>query len=168
MDIQLIIVVETNKECDSDWMYIYSAINYFYNINQDVKLTPVYMNGKSNYCKRSVTHKIEYYKSSKKNANNVVVYCFDIDNDDYENAKRNDEINEYCISNGYELIWFNKDIEDVFLGKSVNKRIKGEEATRFVRKNEINNIKEMILNDRKINRHRSNLLMIIDKYLKRR
>ena len=56
MDIQLIIVVETNKECDSDWMYIYSAINYFYNVNQDIKLTPVYMNGKSNYCKRSVAH----------------------------------------------------------------------------------------------------------------
>ena len=42
MGLQLIFVVETNKHCKSDWIYIKDTIDRFYLYNQaQVKLTPV-------------------------------------------------------------------------------------------------------------------------------
>ena len=50
MGLQLIFVVETNKKCKSDWIYIKDTIDRFFQYNQaQVKLTPVYMDGKGNY-----------------------------------------------------------------------------------------------------------------------
>ena len=50
MGLQLIFVVETNKKCKSDWIYIKDTIDYFYQYEQtQVKFTPVYMDGKGNY-----------------------------------------------------------------------------------------------------------------------
>lgn len=44
MGIQLIFVVETNKKCNSDWIYIKDTIEYFYDYNRtEVKFSPVYM-----------------------------------------------------------------------------------------------------------------------------
>lgn len=47
MGIQLIFVVETNKKCKSDWIYIKDTIDTFYKYdNAHVKLSPLYMSGK--------------------------------------------------------------------------------------------------------------------------
>ena len=44
MGVQLIFVVEANKSCKSDWIYIKSTIDYFYEYNRTgLKLSPVYM-----------------------------------------------------------------------------------------------------------------------------
>ena len=53
MGLQLIFVVETNKKCRSDWIYIKSALEKFYTYDQaHVKLSVVYMDGRGNYAKR--------------------------------------------------------------------------------------------------------------------
>lgn len=53
MGLQLIFVVETNKKCRSDWIYIKSALEKFYSYDQaHVKLSVVYMDGRGNYAKR--------------------------------------------------------------------------------------------------------------------
>lgn len=47
MGMQLIFVLETNKKCKSDWIYIKDTIEYFYNIDaNNIKFTQVYMDGK--------------------------------------------------------------------------------------------------------------------------
>lgn len=39
MGVQLLFAVETNKKCDSDWIYIKSTIEHFYIVdNSHVKL----------------------------------------------------------------------------------------------------------------------------------
>ena len=44
MSLQLIFVVETNKTCKSDWIYIKDTIDYFFEYDRTaIKLTPVYM-----------------------------------------------------------------------------------------------------------------------------
>lgn len=44
MGMQLIFVLETNKKCKSDWIYIKDTIEYFYNIDaNNIKFTQVYM-----------------------------------------------------------------------------------------------------------------------------
>ena len=52
MGLQLIFVLETNKKCKSDWIYIKETISYFYKIDCRIKLSDVYMDGKGNYQKR--------------------------------------------------------------------------------------------------------------------
>ncbi|MBP3700418.1 MAG: hypothetical protein J6I64_00870 [Lachnospiraceae bacterium] len=49
MGLQLIFVVETNKKCKSDWIYIKDTIDCFYCYDQQVKLSVVYMDGKGKY-----------------------------------------------------------------------------------------------------------------------
>lgn len=50
MGMQLIFVVETNKKCKSDWIYIKDTIEHFYQYDRaQVKFTPVYMDGKGKY-----------------------------------------------------------------------------------------------------------------------
>lgn len=50
MGLQLIFVVETKKKCKSDWIYIKDTIDYYFKYDQaNVKITPVYMDGKGKY-----------------------------------------------------------------------------------------------------------------------
>ena len=50
MGLQLIFVVETNKKCKSDWIYIKDTIDKFYLYDMaHVKLSTVYLDGKTKY-----------------------------------------------------------------------------------------------------------------------
>ena len=52
MGLQLIFVVETNKKCKSDWIYIKDTIDRFFEYEQaQIKFSPVYMDGKGKYKK---------------------------------------------------------------------------------------------------------------------
>ena len=54
MGLQLIFAVETNRKCKSDWIYIRDTIDRFYEYeNTRIKLTPVYMDGKGKYKKKT-------------------------------------------------------------------------------------------------------------------
>ena len=53
MGLQLVFVLETNKQCNSDWIYIKDTIEHFYEYERtQVKFSPLYMNGKGNYRKK--------------------------------------------------------------------------------------------------------------------
>lgn len=77
MGLQLIFVVETNKKCRSDWIYIKSALEKFYSYDQaHVKLSVVYMDGRGNYAKReNDAQKLikQYQATSKNNESKVFV-----------------------------------------------------------------------------------------------
>ena len=46
MGVQLIFAVETNKNCNSDWIYIKDTIEQFYEYDRtQLKLSVVYMDG---------------------------------------------------------------------------------------------------------------------------
>ena len=56
MGLQLIFVVETNKKCKSDWIYIKDTIDRFYQYDQaQVKFSPVYMDGKGKYNRNRIS-----------------------------------------------------------------------------------------------------------------
>ena len=118
MGLQLIFVVETNSKSKSDWIYIKDTVERFYQYDQyHVKFTPVYMDGKGKYQgkKKEVNRLISQYSSTSKTNQSKVIYCFDCD--DYD-VKREDseflkEAEKYCNTNGYDFIWFCKDIECV-------------------------------------------------------
>lgn len=84
MGLQLIFAVETNKNCNSDWIYIKDTIEYFYEYQRtQVKFSIVYLDGKGNYNskkkEKEVKHLISQYSASSNNNRSHVIYCFDCD-----------------------------------------------------------------------------------------
>ena len=94
MGLQLIFVVETNKKCKSDWIYIKDTIDRFYQYDQSqVKFSPVYMDGKGKYKnkEKEISSLISQYATGNKKNQSKVIFCFDCD--DYDS---NDRGNSDC------------------------------------------------------------------------
>ena len=176
MGLQLIFVVETNKKCKSDWIYIKDTIDRFFQYNQaQVKLTPVYMDGKGNYKnkEKEISTLISQYAAGakiKQSNQSEVIFCFDCDDYDSEpeaaaflaNAK------SYCDEKGYGFIWFCKDVERVYLGKKVDDSQKKKEAAIFKAKKMIDAADEGKLAVNNYRMNTSNILNVIGKFLKRK
>lgn len=173
MGLQLIICVETNKDCKSDKIYIWNTIHQFYKISQtEVKLNCVYMDCKGNYSSNKVYKRIKdyekLYKAGNPNGESVVIMCFDCDDYDTDNetAKFLKDAREFCRNKGYHFVWFCKDIEQVYLGKSVPKKQKKESAERFAKSNGIAGVDISILKlDNRYQKGKSNLCTILDELL---
>ena len=145
MGLQLIFVVETNKQCNSDWIYIKDTVEHFYKFDRtQVKLTSLYMNGKGNYRKieKKAMSLVNAYKSTAEGNHTKVLYCFDCDN--YDNNTKDlkflNEVRQYCEDKGFEFVWFCKDIEQVYIGKKVENGQKCREAALFKKKKLITNV----------------------------
>lgn len=145
MGLQLIFVVETDKKCKSDWIYIKDTIDRFYQYDQaQVKFSPVYMGGKGKYKnkEKEISSLISQYAAGNKSRQSKVILCFDCDDYDLKpedadflgNAKR------YCEEKGYDFIWFCKDVERVYLGKKVDDSQKKKEAEIFKAKRLIDSV----------------------------
>ena len=163
MGLQLIFAVETNKTCKSDWIYIKDTISKFYTIDQaHIKLSTVYMDGKSNYTKKQkeVKSLVSQYLNVSKNNKSQVIYCFDCD--EYDNKQEDMQFLEK------EFVWFCKDIERVYLGKKVNDGKKREESARFKSRCMIDNIKEQDLSVLEYRHNTSNILVVLDKFIERK
>ena len=173
MGTQLIICVETNKKCQSDYLYIKSAIDYFYDMNRtDIRLSPVYMNGKGNYSSKKIKKRIDelskLYKATSINNSSIVICC--VDCDDYktkpEEAIFLENVKSFCNENGYHFVWFCKDIEMVFLGDSIPDSKKKSSANMFKSKQMISQIRIQNLRASEFQDKRSNLCNVLDTYLK--
>jgi hypothetical protein len=171
MGSQLIFVVETNKACKSDWIYIKETIEQFFTFEKtQVKLSTVYMGGKGNYNSKKVEKEIKnlitQYSVTGKNNRSSVIYCVDCDdyNNNPDDAKFLESVGKYCDSKGYDFVWFCKDVEQVYKGKKVDDSQKKETAIEFKIKKEIRNIdtKRLCMDTYQINT--SNIIRVFDKY----
>ena len=82
--------------------------------------------------------------------------------------KSGDLITLWVKNNDCELIWFCHDVEEVFIGKKVKDSEKRKTAAEF-RKKEC--VKKLNFNDMRSNKQlkgKSNLLLVMDKYLDRK
>ena len=170
MGLQLIFVVETNKKCKSDWIYIKDTIDRFYQYDQaQVKLTPVYMDGKGKYKnkEKEISNMISQYSAGNKKNQSKVILCFDWDDYDSkpEDATFLTEAKRYCSEREYDFIWFCKDIERVYLGKKVDDKQKKNESAIFKTKKLINAVDKNKLAANNYQANTSNIMNIIDKYL---
>lgn len=173
MGLQLIFVVETNKKCKSDWIYIKDTIDCFYQYDQtQVKLSTVYMDGRGNYKnkEREITSLILQYASTSRANQSKVIYCFDCDDYDVkpEDSEFLKNVQQYCCNQGYDFIWFCKDVERVYLGKKVDDSKKKAEAAEFKAKKSITKVDERKLSVISYRANTSNIMSILDKYFKRK
>lgn len=173
MGVQLLFTVETNKKCDSDWIYIKSTIEHFYIVdNSHVKLNHQYMDGKGNYknIKNKINKEIDKYSKASDNNKTYVIYCFDCDEYDINQKEKNflEEAKIYCEKNSYDFVWFSKDIEQVYLGERIDYSEKKSRAVAFMKKDAIKHIDTRTLNQKQYKTGTSNLITILDNYLDRK
>jgi K+ transporter len=166
---QFILCVETNKIDLSDKIYVNAILDYVYklNISNKHKKTYVYLGSKYNYNNRSILKEIRS-NEQKYPGRSILIYFFD--KDKFTSNPRDlrfiKEIEEYTSKVNCEVVWFVKDIENVFLGKSVSDKNKVDESIRFKKNNLVLSLKlENLEKEDPMSAGESNLLTVFDKYL---
>lgn len=169
MSRQLLFCVETGKQAKTDNVYINETLNRYYQIGSDIRIRYIYLNGKSNYNKNDIRMDIKTQTAQYlRNGETHVIYCIDTDRHDIDAGHLKDlrDIEEYCAKNGYEFVWFSRDIEDVYWGEQIHKDEKVQKARQFRSGKKIEAIPEKNLRARTITRHKSNILLILDDVIK--
>lgn len=123
------------------------------------------MCGKHNYNNKKVIDRIEKHKDFT--TSSEVIYA--LDKDDFHINYRDQEhikkVENYCKNKGYHIVWFVKNIEDVFLQHTPNN--KRSAAIRFRKTKQIKNIDINNLNNpNPQQRYKSNIKCVFDKVLK--
>ena len=170
MGMQIILCVESDKRAGTDNIYIKETINRFYEYGNELKISFVNMGGKSNYNSSKVKSAVKQLKSDYKIGKTEIIYCIDLDRIEVnpDQARENKEIEKYIADNGYSLIWFCHDVEEVYLGQSLDKSKKTRSAMNFKTRSAIDTIDYKKLDSVKIKSGASNILFILDKYMCRK
>ena len=102
-----------------------------YNIDNETKIEYEYLTSKTKYNDKGIKRKIE--RKIKDFSEATIVYCLDSDDifANPETAVLNKKIEEYCKLEGYRIVWFCRDVEEVFLHRRVGSTDKLSEATKF-------------------------------------
>lgn len=168
MSLQILFCVEADRRSGTDWIYIRSVIDKYYKLDNSISIKPVYLGGKTNYKRTKVTSEIaRATREFRKTGKTVVIYCIDTDdwNTDPDRERELSEVVCYCESKQYEMIWFCRDIEEVFWGSRVASSDKRDYAKRFRSNSMINDLPITRLNKETMSIGFSNILQILDKYL---
>ena len=159
----VIFCVETNRQSNTDWIYINETLHKFYDTKL-FKYGRIYMDSKNKYKSKKVVDEINSWKEVYKD-NLVIVYC--VDTDCFEsnpNHKRElDDIMKYCKEKNYELVWFCHDVEEVFWEQSVNDNVKKNVSIKFKTRKQINKVDEKKLRSEKMRKGYSNILCVLDR-----
>ena len=168
--LQLILVVETSKEEKSDTIYINDVLKKFFDLS-DINVQWEYLGGKTNYNNKKIENKIKNLtKMFKSNVSGKTTTIYFIDTDSTETEYKRGSffynLQEYVKERGYELVWFCKNIENVFLHKDPNYiDNKTEAAMQFVYDNRIDSIDKNALSKVAIELNCSNILVVLSKHI---
>lgn len=167
--LQLLLVTETSGEDKTDVIYINEVIKHFFDTS-NVNVQWITLGGKTHYKDKKVELKIKnlanMFKSYNKSGNTVTIYFIDTDSveQEYKQGSLFYNLCEYISEKGYELVWFCKNAENVFLGIEPDKlNNKTQEAKKFAINNRINEISKERLNKIAIELNCSNILVVLSK-----
>ena len=168
MSKQILFCVETSSNAETDKVYIKETIYHYYSLENKTRIRFIFFEGKGNYKKKNILKQIsDQVKQYSAIGSTHVIYCIDTDRYDADPAqvRELDEIKHYCEQQGYDLIWFCRDVEDVFWGEQIHKDDKTKMATKFRSSRQITHVDNQKLRCEDYTRHKSNILQILDKYL---
>lgn len=156
---QLILVLETRKSCNSDYRYIKATIDYFYK-PRSFSIQTIYAKNKSELLKQG--KKIENEKQ-KYCGESVVILFADFDRAD---DPINQQLISYCKENDFDLVWMNLNVEHVYLNQQFIKD-KEKASIEFLKRSaDIIPSLTNLANIQPLNKTSStNILCILDKYL---
>lgn len=166
----VIICVETNERANTDPCYIDKVIRKYYRIDNSIRLSYKYLDSKTQYKNKKTLQEISKDCKVVGIANSFVVYCIDTDNynSNYEDTVRFSEIEEFCSQKGFSLVWFCKDIEDVFLHKKIPNHEKKKVAIQFSKSKNTGLATENDFKAKSIFNQKSNILNVFDNILVRK
>lgn len=166
---QIIFVVETTRKARTDCRYIKEILNHFfqeYFKSSLITFQFVYMNGKHSWNCSRVAREIHSHIISVPEHKTFVLYCVDMDNfvTNPTDERLIQSIIEYCDNEaGNHCILFNKNIENVLIGKSIKDSLKVKTVDNFIRKGLIKNVPEHTLRNRNpLSEKCSNVLCILE------
>ena len=167
---QLLLVTETSDEDKTDAIYINEVIKHFFDIS-GINIQWITLGGKTHYKDKRIENKIKNLtKMYKTYTNGETITIFFIDTDspekEYKQGSFFCNLCDYIAEKGYELVWFCKNAENVFLGveaSSLNN--KTERAKEFAKDNAINDVDKERLSKIAIELNCSNILIVLSKYL---
>ncbi|MBO5578737.1 MAG: hypothetical protein J5955_06540 [Bacilli bacterium] len=169
--LQLLLVTETSGEDKTDVIYINEVIKYFFDTS-GVNVQWITLGGKTHYKDKKIESKIKnlekMFKSYNKDGKTVTIYFVDTDSieKDYKQGSFFKNLCDYIKEKGYELVWFCKNSENVFLYREPDSLTnKTEEAKNFAIKGGINGIGKDKLSKMAIELNCSNILIVLSKYL---
>ena len=164
----VLLCVESNKTARTDYIYVNETIKRFYQRDRKTTIRPVFLAGKTNYNSKSVKKQISD-QSNGYLGEIIVIYFIDTDNYDtsYDDKMKYDEIAKYCDENNYELVFFCRDVEEVFLGSRVTKDEKTKSAMKFVSSKGIEKVNQNNLAQKQKKKCFSNIMIVLDKYFER-
>lgn len=177
-ELQLIFVVETSSDDKTDNIYLRLILDYFFTsvskeYGCEVNIKTIFLNGKQHYRDKKILNNIanqtRMFASYNEGAITKTIYLIDTDsiNKTYEIGSYFHNVQQFCLEHGFELVWFCKNAENVFLGKEVDQiDNKTEAAKSFAKNNEIKRIDRNYLCKTEIEYKCSNILIVIGKYLK--
>lgn len=168
---QVILCVETNKKAKTDVGYIDAVIKQLYQINSEIKLQYEYIEGKGGYNASKLLKSIKNdIKALKDESLSKVVYFIDTDKYDSnpEDQKLNAEIQTFCSKKGYELVWFCRDIEEVFLHRSIEDSKKKDAVAKFKFEGGLGQATQETLSSSTMAKKKSNMLLVLDQVLERK
>ena len=170
MSIQLIIAVEANKESKSDYRYIDPFIKRYFKIGTN-KISYVYMGSKMNYSNQGIKNQItSLINSYRKTGESHVIYCFDTDDFSVSpDHQANDEKIKKDLVHNSDIVWFNRDIEEVFINSRLENAEKKSKSIDFLAKGLIKSVSYQLFTyeDDFVGKRRSNLGVVISKYLEK-
>ena len=168
--LQLLLVVETSEEDKSDTIYINEVLRRYFDLS-DINIQWIPLDGKTHYKDKKIQSRINSLtRMFKSNANGSTTTIYFIDTDstkkEYKPGSFFYNLQEFVKEKGYELVWFCKNAENVFLhvepGSLDNKT---EAAKEFAVKNGIESIKKEALSKIAIELNCSNILVVLSKYI---
>ena len=165
----VLLCVECDSRSRTDYMYITSTIKHYYIDDRKVIYRPIFLGSKTKYNDKGKISEI--LDAGRDFSGEVaVIYFIDTDSINVSNEARalNRDIQEYCLKKGYDLVFFCEDVEDVYHGERVHNKEKVKMADKFSRNGLINGVDEARLRSEQMQRHKSNILNVLDKYWKRR
>ena len=172
--LQLLLVTETSGEDKTDVIYINEVIKCFFD-TAGVNVQWITLGGKQHYKDKKIANKIRnlenMFKSYNKNGKTVTIYFIDTDSieKEYKLGSFYKNLCDYINEKGYELVWFCKNAENVFLNvEPESLSNKAQEAKAFATNNRINGIDKDKLSKIAIELNCSNILIVLSKYLKKR
>lgn len=165
---QIILVVETTKKANIDNRYIREVIRHYFPAlltSSNIKLQFVFMNGKYNWNNERTLKYINELKESMDHSKSIIVYSIDMDK--YDSDKRDqslcNSVLQHCKDTpNHFCILFNRDIEFVLIGESVNDKLKKRKVDWFIKNNEILKIPHASLsNSNPMSLGHSNILHVL-------
>lgn len=170
MAVQMIFCVETNKNANTDSIYITETINRFYEQTNKISRKFIYLGSKSKYNDKETIKQIAKWSKDFTIGETKVVYFIDTDmyERNPEHKKQFDDIKAFCDANDYGFVWFCHDVEEVYLGRTIEDSKKVSEAGNFRKKKMISAMTISYLCSDVIRKNASNILTVLDEYFERK